>query len=356
MASIDGKTIVFTGKLQSKRADMIEQAEAAGAKVGKSVTKTTDILVCGTDVGAKKTSDAEAKGVEVWTEQQFMDALGSGGSSGSGGPGKKKGGKKRTAEEEEANDEEPAPKGKKATAKKPAAKKPATKKPAAKKAKTAPKEEAEEAGAALVPAPSPAKSTGVCQRAVDREVPNGGAYTVFDEFDAKLMQTNIDGGSNNNKFYIIQVLQGPGGFASWNRWGRLGESGQNKLESGLSQDQAIKNFKKKFQDKTKNAWGARDQFVKYTGKYQLVEMDEKDDGAAGSDAALGKLSEAQIKKGQAVLKELRAALEGASVSWCMGSVVRRCCSWQGARATFMPSAVSTTLSSLQSPVARHHLH
>lgn len=145
---------------------------------------------------------------------------------------------------------------------------------------------------------------------MDREVPNGGAYTVFGEFDTKLMQTNIDCGSNNNKFYIIQVLQGPGGFASWNRWGRLGESGQNKLESGLSQDQAIKNFEKKFKDKTKNTWGARDSFVKYTGKYQLVEMDEKDDGAAGGDAALGKLSEAQINKGQAVLKKLRAAFEG----------------------------------------------
>ena len=40
-----------------------------------SVSANTDILVCGAGVGAKKTDDAQKKGVEVWTEDQFTSAL-----------------------------------------------------------------------------------------------------------------------------------------------------------------------------------------------------------------------------------------------------------------------------------------
>jgi hypothetical protein len=38
------------------------------------VVATTDILVCGSGVGAKKTDDAEKKGVEVWIEEHFTSA------------------------------------------------------------------------------------------------------------------------------------------------------------------------------------------------------------------------------------------------------------------------------------------
>lgn len=55
--------------------------------------------------------------------------------------------------------------------------------------------------------------------------------------------------------------------------------------------------------KTKNAWGAP--FERHEGKYQLVETEGASDD---SDAALGRLSEAQIHKGQAVLAQLRSAL------------------------------------------------
>jgi hypothetical protein len=80
--SMTGKTIVFTGTLQMKRGDAKTAAETAGAKVTGSVSKTTDILVCGTGVGAKKTEDAQKKGVEVWTEDEFVAALAGGGSGG----------------------------------------------------------------------------------------------------------------------------------------------------------------------------------------------------------------------------------------------------------------------------------
>jgi hypothetical protein len=73
--SLRGKTIVFTGTLQMKRDDAKAAAEAAGARVANSVSKTTDILVCGAGVGAKKTADAEKKGVAVWEEARFSEAL-----------------------------------------------------------------------------------------------------------------------------------------------------------------------------------------------------------------------------------------------------------------------------------------
>lgn len=49
---------------------------------------------------------------------------------------------------------------------------------------------------------------------------------------------------------------------------------------------------------TKNDWDNRGSFVKYKGKYGLIETDENDDddGDGTGDASLGKLSEDQIQK------------------------------------------------------------
>jgi poly [ADP-ribose] polymerase len=73
-----------------------------------------------------------------------------------------------------------------------------------------------------------------------------------DDYDATLNQTNIDG--NNNKFYIIQVLkQDPSFYYTYTRWGRVGETGSNQMLGPFnSANEAIKQFKSKFKDKTKN--------------------------------------------------------------------------------------------------------
>lgn len=42
---------------------------------------------------------------------------------------------------------------------------------------------------------------------------------VHEDYDCTLNQTNI--GNNNNKFYIIQLLEEGGRFSCWNRWGRV---------------------------------------------------------------------------------------------------------------------------------------
>jgi len=74
---IAGKGIVFTGKMeQGSRGDMEEQARSLGANVQKSVTKKTDMLVCGDKVGAKKTEQAETLGVQVISEDDYLEMIG----------------------------------------------------------------------------------------------------------------------------------------------------------------------------------------------------------------------------------------------------------------------------------------
>ncbi|XP_006169402.1 protein mono-ADP-ribosyltransferase PARP3 [Tupaia chinensis] len=98
---------------------------------------------------------------------------------------------------------------------------------------------------------------------------------VHEDYDCTLNQTNI--GSNNNKFYIIQLLKEGAGFACWNRWGRVGEVGQSKISRFTQLEDARKDFEKKFRDKTKNNWAERDSFVAHPGKYTLIEVQGEDE-------------------------------------------------------------------------------
>ena len=43
--SLDGRVICFTGRLRSTRAEATRRAQAAGARVTKTVTKATEVLV-----------------------------------------------------------------------------------------------------------------------------------------------------------------------------------------------------------------------------------------------------------------------------------------------------------------------
>ncbi|WP_175614986.1 NAD-dependent DNA ligase LigA [Piscibacillus halophilus] len=69
------KTVVLTGKLeQLSRGEAKERIEALGGKVTGSVSKKTDLLVAGEEAGSKL-DKAKKLEVEVWNEQQLMDAL-----------------------------------------------------------------------------------------------------------------------------------------------------------------------------------------------------------------------------------------------------------------------------------------
>ncbi|CAF1048972.1 unnamed protein product [Adineta ricciae] len=95
-----------------------------------------------------------------------------------------------------------------------------------------------------------------------------------DVFDCMLNQTNV--GNNNNKFYLIQLLEENSckKYYVWLRWGRVGYTGQNNLEHfGCDLDEAKRFFCQKFSDKTKNDFYYRDTFTKYPGKYDYVQLD-----------------------------------------------------------------------------------
>ncbi|KAJ3319355.1 Poly [ADP-ribose] polymerase 2 [Boothiomyces sp. JEL0866] len=112
---------------------------------------------------------------------------------------------------------------------------------------------------------------------VDHLCPGGYQMHVYEDnanvYDVMLNQTDIK--NNNNKFYVLQLLQNDtsGSFAVWTRWGRVGVDGQSKLDNFGSLLAAVSAFEKKFNDKTKNHWQNRANFVKYPGKYFLIERD-----------------------------------------------------------------------------------
>lgn len=74
-----------------------------------------------------------------------------------------------------------------------------------------------------------------------------------------------------------------------------------------NQSTAIKEFEKKFREKTQNAWANRDSFKPVDGKYSIVETEDTEGG--GDSAPMGKLTIAQIGKGQAVLDNIAEELK-----------------------------------------------
>ncbi len=94
-------------------------------------------------------------------------------------------------------------------------------------------------------------------------------------YSCTLNQTNI--GNNNNKFYIIQLLQNdkhPEENCVYSRYGRVGERGIFQHSNTYTQIAGLKEFKKRFRSKTGNIWGVP--FTHKPGKYMLMEMEEPD--------------------------------------------------------------------------------
>jgi DNA ligase (NAD+) len=76
LSPISGKQIVFTGSMtHGNRDDMEKEAKFLGAKIGKSVTGKTDMLIAGENVGTSKMNDAKAKGVQILSEEDYLNLL-----------------------------------------------------------------------------------------------------------------------------------------------------------------------------------------------------------------------------------------------------------------------------------------
>ncbi|KKA28450.1 hypothetical protein TD95_002582 [Thielaviopsis punctulata] len=92
-------------------------------------------------------------------------------------------------------------------------------------------------------------------------------------YDASLNQTNAQ--NNNNKFYRLQLIQMHNGdYATWTRWGRVGEWGQKNTLSG-NLDMCIREFGKKF--RSKSGYPFPETGTPKPGKYVFVERSYEPD-------------------------------------------------------------------------------
>jgi len=163
-------------------------------------------------------------------------------------------------------------------------------------------------------------------------------------YDATLNQSNVK--DNNNKYYLIQLLQSDTDatqFYTWNRWGRVGFPGQNMLKPFKNDMHgAMADYEKKFYDKT-----SKGDYIKLDIAYENEDKDDeetkqkKEEDAVsksklpkptkdliqlifdlkmmnrqmkeiGYDAKkmpLGKLSKSNIQKGYEALEKLSKALD-----------------------------------------------
>ncbi len=70
-----GKTFVMTGRLvKYKRRELIEKLESLGAYVGSSVTRRSDVLICGSKPGSKL-QVAQRYVIPVWSEDDLLKNL-----------------------------------------------------------------------------------------------------------------------------------------------------------------------------------------------------------------------------------------------------------------------------------------
>lgn len=202
---------------------------------------------------------------------------------------------------------------------------------------------------AASPSGAPAAKKAKTSIPVDNMVPGAKTFAVVEDCNAKLNQTDV--ANNNNKYYFIQLLAKGGKSFVWTRWGRVGDakSNQSKLDGPFDDAKGKKAFASKFTSKTKNKWADRASFKAKPGKYTLIDVDEAvTKGAKGAAKAaaggktalskdlaevvkvildadmfkkemakhkvdtaklpLGKLSKAQIAKGNSVLAKLKGEL------------------------------------------------
>ena len=82
----------------------------------------------------------------------------------------------------------------------------------------------------------------------------------------------------SRKFYRLQLLhdEGKDEYYAHTRWGRLGEFGAVKTMGPHSFDDALKEFDKKFKDKSGHKWEDRSEPAK-KGKYTFLEKNYEDD-------------------------------------------------------------------------------
>lgn len=80
-------------------------------------------------------------------------------------------------------------------------------------------------------------------------------------------------GPNNNKFYIIQVLQSDQSdniFYFYKRWGRVGDEGDQCFKGPITEEEAIKLYEEKYREKIE-----RCQYKELQIKYDTEEQEQE---------------------------------------------------------------------------------
>jgi len=80
----------------------------------------------------------------------------------------------------------------------------------------------------------------------------------------------VDVKNNNNKFYIIQLIESKGSYFVFSRYGRVGEKGVSASKQLASLPQAIKEFSSRYKSKTGVVWGDTKSIP---GKYIMLEIE-----------------------------------------------------------------------------------
>jgi len=70
--SLKGKCIVVTGTISMHRPEFEKKLHKVGARLGKSVTQNTDILIVGMKPGEIKIRDARRKSIPIVTWTKFL--------------------------------------------------------------------------------------------------------------------------------------------------------------------------------------------------------------------------------------------------------------------------------------------
>lgn len=165
--------------------------------------------------------------------------------------------------------------------------------------------------------------------------------TVYKEYSFILNSASVD--RNSNKFYVCQIIQNGGEYVVYGRYGRVGEKGINVSKTFPNPALAIKEFNKRYKDKTGCIWG--EVFEAKPRRYVLMDIvspeveitpeiveetqvDEKVLKLVGNlvnnnnihttlksfnidseKLPLGKLSSTQIQKAMDVLKKIEGVLK-----------------------------------------------
>ena len=180
--------------------------------------------------------------------------------------------------------------------------------------------------------------------AVDKHVVNSSDYHVYldpttnKSYSATLNKSSLE--KNNNKYYIIQLLQkdsSPETFLFYCRWGRIGLIRGQINETFFSAQEGIKQFQKKYNDKIKVGYTeliidyGNDEsnnkkkinkknikssfsekiveFIKLIYNKNIVNQNLKEMGYDSSRMPLGKLAKETLNEGYKILKEIESELD-----------------------------------------------